>query len=205
MKAAEKTTQTNSGKTPDPKDSSVSDTGEATAGAGAAPASPLATPEAGSQGTTLADERLLRLQADFDNFRKRVLREKEELYRLANEDIMEALFPVMDHLELALSHANGSGVSDLIVQGFKMVGEQLASTLTKFGLTPISTDGAEFDPNVHEAILQIPSTEVPENHIVSRTRAGYMLGNRVLRAAQVVISSGASDGGNDQGEVDGQA
>lgn len=138
-----------------------------------------------------ADDRLLRLQADFDNYRKRMMREKADIYRRANEDIMEELLPVLDHLELALTAVGASEQLDSIAKGFKLVGEQLLSVLNKFGLTPIETDGVAFDPNVHEAILHMPSTEVPENAIISRTRAGYMLGGQLLRAAQVVVSSGA--------------
>lgn len=138
-----------------------------------------------------ADDRLLRLQADFDNYRKRMMREKADIYRRANEDIMEELLPVLDHLELALTAVGASEKLDSIAKGFKLVGEQLISVLNKFGLTPIETDGVAFDPNVHEAVLHMPSTEVPENAIISRTRAGYMLGGQLLRAAQVVVSSGA--------------
>lgn len=137
-----------------------------------------------------ADDRLLRLQADFDNYRKRMMREKADIYRRANEDIMEELLPVLDHLELALTATGTSDKHDSIATGFKLVGEQLLSVLKKFGLTPIETDGVPFDPNVHEAVLHMPSDEVAENEIISRTRAGYMLGGQVLRAAQVVVSSG---------------
>ena len=141
------------------------------------------------------DDRLLRLQADFDNYRKRMMREKADIYRRANEDIMEDLLPVLDHLELALAAVGGADQHDSLAKGFKLVGEQLVSVLNKFGLTPIETSGVPFDPNVHEAILHMPSTEVPENGIVSRTRAGYMLGGQLLRAAQVVVSSGAPESG----------
>lgn len=142
-----------------------------------------------------ADDRLLRLQADFDNYRKRVLREKEDLYSRANEDIMGELLPVLDHLELAVAAAGNAAENDLIIQGFKLVAEQLVAALTKFGLTPIVAEKkVEFDPNVHEAILHIPSDDVPENKIISKTRAGFMLGSRLLRAAQVVVSSGAPAG-----------
>jgi len=145
------------------------------------------------------DDRLLRLQADFDNYRKRMMREKADIYRRANEDIMEELLPVLDHLELAMAAVGDSGQYDSIVKGFKLVGEQLLSVLGKFGLTPVETAGIPFDPNVHEAILHMPAAGVPENGIVSRTRAGYMLGGQLLRAAQVVVSSGApeGDGGTD--------
>jgi len=136
------------------------------------------------------DDRYLRLQADFDNYRKRVLREKDELYRRANEDIMEELLPVLDHLDLALQAA-GDNHDDPVVKGFALVGDQLVSALSKFGLSVIKTEGCEFDPNLHEAIMHMPTAEVEEDHIVSDARKGYKLGERLLRASQVVVSSGA--------------
>ena len=136
------------------------------------------------------ESRLLRLQADFENFRKRTLREREDTYRRANEDLMQELLPVLDHLELAFRAASKEEAEHPVVKGFRLVGEQLQQTLEKFGLQPIETEKVDFDPNVHEAILHLPSEEVPENGVIERTRAGYMLGNRLLRAAQVVVSSG---------------
>ncbi len=138
------------------------------------------------------DDRYLRLQADFDNYRKRVLREKNELYSRANEDIMEELLSVLDHLELALN-AVGVDHDDPVVNGFELVGEQLATTLKKFGLSPIESVGKEFDPNLHEAIMHMPSADVEEDFIVSDARKGYKLGERLLRASQVVVSSGVPE------------
>ncbi len=160
------------------------------AAAGAASPEPSAPSAPEAPVVPPADDRLLRLQADFDNYRKRVLREKEDLYRRANEDIMEDLLPVLDHLEMALAAVGGSGQYDSITRGFKLVGEQLMAVLVKYGVVPIPAEGVAFDPNVHEAVLQMPSADVPENGIISRTRAGFMLGGRLLRAAQVVVSSG---------------
>ncbi len=140
----------------------------------------------------MLEGRLLRLQADFENFRKRTLREREDLYRRANEDLMLELLPVLDHLELAF-HAASKEVDHPVVKGFRLVGEQLQQVLQKFGLQPIETEDVDFDPNVHEAIQHLPSEEIPENGVIARTRAGYMLGNRLLRAAQVVVSSGPQD------------
>jgi len=168
--------------------------GEDTAGE---PAAGEAVPEEGDSALPaveplpVPDDRLLRLQADFDNYRKRMVREKADIYRRANEDIMEELLPVLDHLDLALAAVGTADQHDSIAKGFKLVGEQLFSVLKKFGLTPVVTEGVDFDPNVHEAVLHMPSAEVPENGIVSCTRAGYMLGGQLLRAAQVVVSSGA--------------
>lgn len=139
-------------------------------------------------------ERLIRLQADFENFRKRTLREKNELYQRANEDIMEELLPVMDHLDLALSSVPeppAAGDADAaFVEGVRLVATQLVSALGKFGLTPIDAEGGAFDHNLHEAIAHLPSESVPENGIVAQTRRGYKLGERLLRPAQVVVSNG---------------
>ncbi len=136
------------------------------------------------------DDSYLRLQADFDNYRKRVLREKEDIYKRANRDIMEELLPVIDHIELAFTSAGESHQHDPVVEGFRLVADQLMGVLSKFGLVPIEAAEQEFDPNVHEAILHMPSDDVAENFIVSQARGGYKLGERLLRASQVVVSSG---------------
>lgn len=145
------------------------------------------------------EHRILRLQADFENFRKRTLREKDEIYRRANSDLMLELLPVLDHMDLALKAAGDHGADDAFAEGFRLVSEQFLSALAKFGLEPIDTDEKQFDPNVHEAVSHLPSDEVPDGFIIARTRGGYLLGSRLLRAAQVVVSSGpvpAEDGRN---------
>lgn len=154
------------------------------------------------QAVAVAEDRLLRLQADFDNYRKRVLREKEEIYRRANEDIMEALLPVVDHLDLAIKAATSSEQHPSIAEGIALVGEQMLSVLGKFGLEPIETEDVDFDPNMHEAILHMPSVDVKENGIISTTRAGFTLGGKLLRAAQVVVSSGDPDEENNAKQND---
>jgi molecular chaperone GrpE len=139
---------------------------------------------------TVDREQLIRLQADFENFKKRTIRERNETYRRANEDIMEELLPVMDHMELALDAASQHDADEAIVEGFRLVSGQLRAALAKFGLTPIDATDAEFDPNLHEAISHLPSPDVAENQVIAMTRCGYKLGDRLLRAAQVVVSSG---------------
>ena len=138
-----------------------------------------------------ATDRLLRLQADFDNFRKRTLREKGELYTRANEDIVLELLPVLDHLDLAIKAAAEHGADPAFLEGFTLVSEQLLSSLKKFGVSPIDGEGEGFDPDLHEAISHLPSPDVAENVVMMQTRRGYNLGGKVLRAAQVVVSSGA--------------
>jgi len=153
-------------------------------------------------------DRLLRLQADFDHFRKRTLREKSAIYRNANEDFMLALLPVLDHLELALNAVAEHGADEAFLEGFKLVSDQMISILERFGLNSIDAVEGAFDPNLHEAISHLPSETVPANEIVTQVRRGYRLGERVLRAAQVVVSSGTprardddDKGTNDVGEA----
>ncbi len=135
-------------------------------------------------------DRLLRTMADFDNFRKRTLREKTEIYRRANEDLMRELLPVLDHLDLALESVNADGLEGAHIEGFKIVAEQVMTALKKFGLDPIGAAGQPFDPAKHEAISHVPSAEVPADMVAAEVRRGYTLGGRLLRASRVVVSSG---------------
>ncbi len=135
-------------------------------------------------------DRHIRLQADFENYRKRMVREKTELYRMANADLVEELLPALDHFDLALGAASDHQAGDAVVEGVKLVREQLLKVLEKFGLKVIDAANAEFDPNIHEAISHLPSPDVKENHVMEQVRRGYMMGDKLLRAAQVVVSSG---------------
>jgi molecular chaperone GrpE len=154
-------------------------------------------PEAIDPLTALRDEnaslqdRLLRLQADFENFRKRTQRERSELYVRANEEIVEQLLPVLDTFELGMANAEQSEADSSMVEGFQLVYQQTLATLKKFGLEPLHAEGEPFDPHHHEAITHLPSPDVPADHVMTQTRRGYRLGDRLLRAAQVVVSSGS--------------
>lgn len=170
------------------------------AGATAAPDAAEAAAAAGTDTTeidrlrgdieTLKD-RLMRLQADFDNFRKRTHREKNDLYRQANQDLIAELLPVLDHFELAFGTVPAGAQPDPVVQGVRLVHGQLLTVLQKFGLTPLDAAGQAFDPTVHEAVSHLPSADVPDNSVIAQTRRGYMLADRLLRPAQVVVSRGA--------------
>jgi|GEM_PF-269749 len=142
----------------------------------------------------LAD-RLLRLQADFDNFRKRAQRERNDLYTMANEDIFKALLPVLDNAYLALQSSQVHlGTDHPIVSGFRLVIDELFAVMGRFGLRLDEPRDGQFDPNRQEAISHLPSEKVPSNHVMELFRRGYFLKERLLRAAQVIVSSGkASD------------
>ena len=130
---------------------------------------------------------LKRVAADFDNYRKRALRDQEALVARAHERLVKELLPVLDDLERALEAAEEHEEAKL-EEGVRLVQRELRSTLSKEGLVEIATDG-EFDPHVHEALLTQPSDE-DEGAIVEVIQKGYRLGDRVLRPARVVVSQG---------------
>jgi molecular chaperone GrpE len=135
----------------------------------------------------------LRAQADFDNFRKRAAREKEDAIRYANNSLLERLLPILDNFELGLQAARQAGGNEsAIINGMSMVGKQLDDFLRDAGVMPIDATGEKFDPNLHEALGQEASAEVPEGHVVRQLRRGYKLKDRLLRAANVFVSKGAA-------------
>jgi len=125
---------------------------------------------------------LQRLKAEFDNYRKRVARDQQELAARAHERLVADLLPVLDDLERALNHEGD------IEEGVRLVHRALAAALGKEGLVEIATDG-QFDPHTQEALLSQPS-EAPEGAVIGVLQKGYRLGDRVLRPARVVISAG---------------
>jgi len=136
-------------------------------------------------------DQLLRQRAEFENYRKRTSREVERFRKTATETVIHDLLPVLDNLELAISHAEGS--DGPIVQGVSMVVRQLIEVLERSGLECIEALGQPFDPNVHEAVSQIESDDVPKDNVAQEIQRGYKLGGQILRPAKVVVSSGAAE------------
>lgn len=155
-----------------------------------AKAKKLSKKDAAAARITELEDQQLRLQADFDNFRKRVARERNETYARANEDLLSEVIPVIDHMDMALKAAADHDAPESLLNGVSLVSEQLKGVLAKFGLEKIDAAGKEFDPNEHEAISHLPSETVPDNNVMEQTRLGYKLKGRILRPAQVVVSSG---------------
>jgi molecular chaperone GrpE len=133
----------------------------------------------------------LRTQADFENYKKRAARERDEGIKYANRSLLEHLVSIVDNFELGLSAAREEGKHSPIYSGMSMVLKQLTDFLADNGLQPIDAVGKQFDPNLHEAIGHEPSDEVPEGRVIRQTRRGYRLKDRLLRPAAVVVSSGA--------------
>lgn len=135
-------------------------------------------------------DQFIRLQADFANFRNRTQRERIELYQRANEDLLLELLPVIDHYEMGLQTAMQHEVDSAVLDGFKMVFDQFQNVLKKFNVEPIDAVGTPFDPHKHEALTHLPSCEFEAEICSNQVKRGYMFGDRLLRAAQVVVSSG---------------
>lgn len=146
--------------------------------------------DAAEQARAALQDRLVRLQADFENFRKRTARDRAEWIRTSNEDLVSELLPVLDSLELAVDAAQPGTSQDALLKGVGLVREQFASVLGKFGLQGFDAVGQTFDPTRHAAISQLASDTVPENGVIAQARRGYVLGEKLIRAAQVVVSSG---------------
>jgi molecular chaperone GrpE len=131
----------------------------------------------------------LRSQADFENYKKRSAREKEEAIKYANSSLLERLVGIIDNFELGLTAAKGQGADSPIYSGMVLVQKQLNDLLTENGLQPIEAEGKTFDPKLHEAIAHEPS-ELPEETVIRQARRGYRFKDRLLRPARVVVSSG---------------
>jgi molecular chaperone GrpE len=135
-------------------------------------------------------DRLLRVTADFENFKKRAARERQDAVKYANESLIQKLLPVLDNFEMAeaaTQATDGDGLESLQA-GIAMVHQQIKSTLLEAGLEEVDATGQPFDPNLHEAVSQQESTEVPEGHVVQQLRKGYKLKDRLLRPASVVVA-----------------
>ena len=135
-------------------------------------------------------ELALRSQADFENYKKRSTREKDEAIKYANSSLLERLVGIMDNFELGLAAAKEQGADSPIYSGMVLVQKQLSDLLAESGLQPIEAEGKTFDPNMHEAIAHEPSDQFPEGIVVRQTRRGYRFKDRLLRPAKVVVSSG---------------
>lgn len=132
----------------------------------------------------------LRSQADFENYKKRCAREKEDAIKYANNSLLQRLVAIIDNFELGLAAAKEQGQQSPIYSGMVLVQKQLNDLLAENGLQSIEAEGKPFDPNLHEAIAHEPSDEVPEGTVMRQLGRGYRIKDRLLRPAKVVVSSG---------------
>jgi molecular chaperone GrpE len=135
-------------------------------------------------------ERLLRATADFDNYKKRMTRERQEAIRFANESLLEKLIPVLDNFDMALVAANNpqANTIDSLKTGVQMIYNQLKGVVTESGLEEIDATNQAFDPNWHEAVAQQDAAGVREGQVLQQMRKGYKLRDRLIRPASVVVA-----------------
>ena len=135
-------------------------------------------------------DRLLRTAADFENFKKRATREKQEAIKYANESLMQKLIPVLESLDMALAAAQAAPAEagQSLQAGVNLICQQLKGVLAEAGLEEVDATGKPFDPHLHEALSQQETPEVPEGHVVHQLRKGYKLRDRLLRPASVVVA-----------------
>ena len=149
------------------------------------PAGPGTMDEARAEISDLS-ERLLRLQADFENFRKRAQREKDEARQFANQSLIEKQLPILDNFEMALAAAKDADPA--LRDGVQMIYDQLLGILRDSGVETIDATGEGFDPNLHEAISQQETTEAEPGTVVEQVQRGYRLHERLVRPARVVVA-----------------
>ena len=143
--------------------------------------------------TRLTDEKndlfdkLLRKQAEFENFRRRSERETQEAFSRARAEVLGDFLPVLDNFMLALLHAEASG-ADAIHEGVQLINKQLVDTMSRLGLEPIDAEGLVFDPELHEAVATESREDVPDHTVVAVFQRGYKLGDRLLRPARVKVA-----------------
>jgi len=133
------------------------------------------------------NNKYLRLYAEFENYKKRIQREKEDLIRYSKEDILYHLLPVIDNLEMALKHS-ADNVSEALVKGVEITLRELQRVTEKFGLVPIPATGTPFDPSVHHAMSQVERADMEDKTVVEEFRKGYMFNGKVLRPSMVAVS-----------------
>ena len=143
--------------------------------------------EAKTREAEAGQDRYLRAAAEFDNARKRAAREREEYTRYANESLIRELLPVLDNFDRALAAARSEPAAALGA-GVELIQRELLRVLEKFGVTPFSSVGQPFDPDRHEAIARVNTSEHPEMTVVGETARGYLLNGRVLRPAMVTVA-----------------
>ena len=140
------------------------------------------------------NDKYLRLAAEFDNYKRLAQRDQRDQIRFGNEELLKELLPVVDNLERAIKASQNGGSSDVLIQGVDLTLKQLTGALTRFHVNPVETVGQPFDPATHQAVASVASQKVPELHVVDEFQRGYLLHDRILRAAMVSVSTGQADG-----------
>lgn len=156
--------------------------------------------EAKAEAAKMKDQ-WMRTAADFDNFRKRSRRELEDTRKAGKEDLLKELLPVFDNLERAIQSAQRATDVKAVADGLSMVLRQYLDVLARGGISKVPSVGSQFDPTHHEAIQQVETDEHPPGTVVAEVQPGYMQGDRLIRAAMVVVAKPKSKSEGDSGEA----
>lgn len=159
---------------------------------------PISTLEGSGRLASEYLDHLQRLQAEFDNYKKRVDREKAELIKYASAELVSELIDIMENLERGVASAKGSDDIDSIVKGMEMVSTQLKDILGSRGLKPIEAVGKKFDPHYHEAMMMTPTDEYPYNTVIEEFQQGYMIKDKVIRYSKVRVSVNENNNENSE-------
>ena len=135
-------------------------------------------------------DRMLRISADFENYKKRSAREISEFRKYANQGLLKEMLPVVDNLELAIKSTDGKrDIDKSLLEGLEITRKEILKVLEKFHVSPVTAIGKPFDPEFHEAVMRQESDDFPENTVVSEFQKGYLIHERLLRPAMVVVAS----------------
>jgi molecular chaperone GrpE len=144
----------------------------------------------------------IRLYAEFENYKKRIAKDKEELARYANENILHELLPSVDNLEIAIKHADDENTNKSFLEGVQMTLRELYRTFEKFGVKPIEAEGKAFDPEYHHAVAHVERDDMEENMVVAELRKGFTYNDKVLRASMVSVSKSPSGDAPEEDNID---
>jgi molecular chaperone GrpE len=135
-------------------------------------------------------DRLLRVSADFENYKKRSAREMEEFRKYANQSLLKEMLSVVDNLELAINSSNdGKKADKTLIEGLNLTLNEILRVFEKFDVKPIEAQGTTFDPAYHEAVMREETDDYPENTVISEFQKGYLIHDRLLRPAMVVVAA----------------
>lgn len=140
------------------------------------------------------NDKYLRLAAEFDNYKRLIQRDQRDQIRFGNEQLLKELLPVLDNLERAIKASQDGGNSNVLIQGVDLTLKQLTGVLSRFHVKPVETVGQLFNPATHQSVTSVASKKIPEQHVVEEFQRGYLLHDRILRAAMVSVSTGEADG-----------
>ncbi|MEX0830007.1 MAG: nucleotide exchange factor GrpE [Nitrospirales bacterium] len=141
----------------------------------------------------IVQDKYMRLAAEFENYKRRAQRDQSDSIRYANESLLKNILPTLDNLERAIKSGTDAGASGALIEGVELTHKQFLETIEKLGVRQVTSTGAEFDPNIHQAVAQVESETAAPNTVVEEFQKGYVLHDRILRPAMVTVAKEHSE------------